>query len=69
MFSIVKKQINKKIKIIQLGIGDCYVEQADICLLKKISLDELFYIISKSSLLLILMVLVLILQKLLVQNL
>lgn len=35
MFSIVKKQINKKIKIIQLGIGDCYVEQADICLLKK----------------------------------
>ncbi len=50
MFSIVKKQINKKIKIIQLGIGDCYVEQADICLLKKTSLDELFYIISKSSL-------------------
>ena len=50
MFSIVKKHINKEIKIVQLGTGDCYVKQADICLLKKTSLDELFYIISKSSL-------------------
>jgi ADP-heptose:LPS heptosyltransferase len=47
---ILKNKLDKNIKFIQIGTGDYHFSEADINLLGKTSLSELFYILQKSLL-------------------